>query len=130
MCHALLSHCRSCAWILHITYPHCSHALQYAYDPPQCPRRMKRRHVNEEVCEWCRTGDRSVRVDGEGSGSDSDSDNGKEMGLRVGSSVRGVKRRRDIGDGDEKCEFRARRRNARELGLSDEEEEEERRRLS
>lgn len=55
MCHALLTTCRHCTWILSITYPRCSHAKAYAIPPPSCPHRMARRYKPSGLCSACKT---------------------------------------------------------------------------
>ncbi|KAF1963572.1 hypothetical protein CC80DRAFT_557358 [Byssothecium circinans] len=53
MCHALLTTCTTCAWLLHITYPHCTHASTCNLEPQACPYRMKKVYRREGLCPWC-----------------------------------------------------------------------------
>lgn len=53
MCYALLTTCHTCTWLLHVTYPRCSHAKAYALDPSACPHRMRRRYKAAGLCFAC-----------------------------------------------------------------------------
>ena len=53
MCHALLTTCPHCTWILSVSYPRCSHALAYGIDPTACPHRMERQYRKGAKCAWC-----------------------------------------------------------------------------
>lgn len=54
MCHALLTTCHLCTWLLSIAYPLCSHAKAYALDPSACPHRMRRRYKASGMCSACK----------------------------------------------------------------------------
>ncbi|OAG03489.1 uncharacterized protein CC84DRAFT_1218808 [Paraphaeosphaeria sporulosa] len=54
MCYALLTTCHRCTWLLHVTYPRCSHAKAYALDPSACPHRMRRRYKALGLCSACK----------------------------------------------------------------------------
>ncbi|KAF9733235.1 hypothetical protein PMIN06_009434 [Paraphaeosphaeria minitans] len=57
MCYALLTTCHTCTWLLHVTYPRCSHAKAYALDPAACPHRMRRRYKASGLCSACKHDD-------------------------------------------------------------------------
>ncbi|KAF2005927.1 hypothetical protein P154DRAFT_518172 [Amniculicola lignicola CBS 123094] len=75
MCYALLSRCRACSWIMHVSYPLCFHAETHAFSPATCPYRMKRRYIKEEICGWCLEG---KRFSTEGTGSEGDDEDDEE----------------------------------------------------
>lgn len=54
MCYALLTTCHTCAWLLAVTYPSCSHAKAYALNPAACPHRMRRRYKATGLCSACK----------------------------------------------------------------------------
>ncbi|KAF2656031.1 hypothetical protein K491DRAFT_778302 [Lophiostoma macrostomum CBS 122681] len=91
----------ACSWTLDVNYARCSHAEIQDLFPPQCPSRMKRKHEREELCTWCRTGDRSLGLssggseDGE-SGDESDEDE-NDLGRRETENGVGAQCPADIG---------------------------------